>query len=173
MFEGLSARSGDRNSKWVVTATGLVNNVLPTTDHPDHPDHPINDPDHLPVATKIRRAIRQQVEDVQWARDVQDSYRELKRTQRRVIRSKLLAGVSLGVEMTERCVKCTLPLGTCEHYQPTYSHSPSRGHNHGKGVVKHPPSASGTKGVNRPMGKIEFDDDFFEDMGEVGGMKTV
>ena len=30
-------------------------------------------------------------------------------------------------------------------------------------VIKHR-----DKGVNRPMGKIEFDEDFFEDMGEVG-----
>ena len=71
----------------------------------------------LPSATKIRREIRAQVNDVAWARDVQAAYKELKRNQRRVIRSKLLAGSALGLEVTERCAKCTLPLGTCEHYK--------------------------------------------------------
>ena len=74
----------------------------------------------LPVSSKIRQAVRQAVEDVQWANDVQESYRELKRSQRKVIRSKLLMGTSLGLEMSERCVLCTLPLGTCEHYKPVY-----------------------------------------------------
>ena len=82
----------------------------------------------LPSATKIRREIQQQVNDVAWAREVQTAYQALKRNQRRVIRSKLLAGSALGLEITERCAKCTLPLGTCEHYK-VYS-QPLRAHIH-------------------------------------------
>ena len=84
-------------------------------------------PSLLPVSTKIRQAVRQAVQDVHWANDVQQSYRELKRSQRKVIRSKLLMGSSLGLEMSERCVLCTLPLGTCEHYKPVYQHHQHQG----------------------------------------------
>ena len=101
----------------------------------------------LPVSTKIRHAVLQAVQDVQWANDVQQSYRELKRSQRKVIRSKLLMGTSLGLEMSERCVLCTLPLGTCEHYKPVYQH------HHHQGTTGGPPQRSIMKRQYQPPQK--------------------
>ena len=74
---------------------------------------------HLPISTKIREAIKLKINDVEWAKQIQRSYHDLQNKKYNIIsmKSKILEGTSLGIEITERCSICTLPMGTCDHFK--------------------------------------------------------